>query len=129
MRLAGVALALLGIAGSMASQIAMGASWRADVDPDVRTELVTTGPFRVVRNPVLTATATTIVGLALMVPNVLGVTMMVLSLASMQIQVRLVEEPYLERLHATPTDTTRGTAASCPAWPPWCLRAIARDRA
>ena len=98
-RLAGVALVLLGIAGSVASQIAMGASWRADVDPDVRTELVTTGPFRLVRNPVLTATATTIVGLALMVPNVLGVILIVLSLVSMQIQVRLVEEPYLERVH------------------------------
>ena len=98
-RLAGVALVLLGVAGSVASQIAMGASWRADVDPDVRTELVTTGPFRLVRNPVLTATATTIVGLALMVPNVLGVVMVVLSVVSMQIQVRLVEEPYLERIH------------------------------
>ena len=76
--LAGVALVLLGIAGSVASQVAMGASWRADVDPDVGTELVTTGPFRLVRNPVLTATATTIVGLALMVPNVLGVIMVVL---------------------------------------------------
>ena len=99
LRFAGVALVLLGIAGTVASQIAMGASWRADVDPDVRTELVTTGPFRVVRNPVLTATAATLVGLALMVPNVLAVIMLVFSLVSMHIQVRLVEEPYLERVH------------------------------
>ncbi len=97
--LAGVALVLSGIAGTVASQIAMGASWRADVDPDVRTELVTTGPFRLVRNPVLTTTAATVVGLALMVPNALAATMLVLVLISMQIQVRLVEEPYLERVH------------------------------
>ncbi len=99
LRLGGVALVLLGIAGTVAAQVAMGASWRADVDPDVRTELVTTGPFRVVRNPVLTATAATLVGLALMVPNVLAVIMLVLSLVSIHIQVRLVEEPYLERVH------------------------------
>ena len=99
LRLAGVALVMLGIAGTVASQVAMGASWRADADPDVRMELVTTGPFRVVRNPVLTATAATLVGLALMVPNVLAVIMLVLSLVSMQIQVRLVEEPHMRRTH------------------------------
>jgi hypothetical protein len=33
-------------------------------DPDARTALVTTGPFRVVRNPTLTGTMLTAVGLA-----------------------------------------------------------------
>lgn len=77
----------------------MGESWRGDVDPEARTPLVTDGPFRLVRNPILTCTAATAVGLALMVPNILSVLMLAASVAGMQIQVRLVEEPYLERVH------------------------------
>lgn len=38
-------------------------------------------------------------GLALLVPNVLALAMLVAFLASLQIQVRLVEEPYLRRVH------------------------------
>ena len=119
LRLAGVALVLLGIAGTLISPVAMGASWRADVDPDLRTDLVTTGPYRLIRNPVLTSTATTIVGLALMVPNVLAVSMLVLCVVSMQIQVRRVEEPYLERVHG---DAYRRYAATTGRFLPWIGR-------
>jgi protein-S-isoprenylcysteine O-methyltransferase Ste14 len=96
---AGVALAIVGIAATLVAQWAMGPSWRGDVDPDVRTPLVTSGPFRFVRNPILTASAGTAIGLALLVPNVLSAAMLVAFLAAQQIQVRLVEEPYLQRVH------------------------------
>ena len=115
--LAGVALVLLGIAGSVASQVAMGASWRADVDPDVGTELVTTGPFRLVRNPVLTATASTILGLALMVPNVLGVIMVVLGPGFDADPGPLGRGavPEARPRRSLPTVTRGVPAASCPA--------------
>jgi protein-S-isoprenylcysteine O-methyltransferase Ste14 len=95
----GVVLVILGIAVTLMSQLAMGASWRADVDPEARTDLVTTGPFRFVRNPIFTGTATTAIGLALMVPNVLAVAMLIAFLTAWEIQVRLVEEPYLRSVH------------------------------
>ena len=95
----GGALVALGIVGTLVSQWAMGDAWRGDVDPEARTELVTTGPFRFVRNPIFTATAATAFGLALLVPNVLALGMLVAFLLSLQIQVRLVEEPYLRRVH------------------------------
>lgn len=95
----GVMLVVLGVVGTVLGQVAMGDSWRADVDPDARTDLVVTGPFQWVRNPIALCTATTIAGLALVVPNVLTAGMVVLSIASLQLQVRLVEEPYLERVH------------------------------
>jgi protein-S-isoprenylcysteine O-methyltransferase Ste14 len=98
-RAAGAVLAVLGIAATLAAQQAMGASWRPDVDPEVRTALVTTGPFRLVRNPILTATAATAVGLALLVPNLLAAAMLAAFVAAFQVQVRLVEEPYLQRVH------------------------------
>jgi protein-S-isoprenylcysteine O-methyltransferase Ste14 len=63
-RAAGVVLVVVGIAATLAAQLAMGASWRPDVDPTTRTALVTTGPFRLVRNPIFTATAATAAGLA-----------------------------------------------------------------
>jgi protein-S-isoprenylcysteine O-methyltransferase Ste14 len=92
---AGIVLFAFGIAGMLVAQSAMGDAWRGDVDPEARTELVTTGPFRYVRNPIFTATVVTAVGLTLLVPNVLALAMLV----SLQIQVRLVEEPYLRRVH------------------------------
>ena len=98
-RAAGVVLVVAGIAATLAAQGAMGASWRPDVDPTARTALVTSGPFRLVRNPIFTATAATAVGLALLVPNLVAAAMLVVFLAALQIQVRLVEEPYLHRVH------------------------------
>jgi protein-S-isoprenylcysteine O-methyltransferase Ste14 len=98
-RWTGFGLAVAGIGGTLAAQSAMGDSWRGDVDPDVRTPLVTTGPFNLVRNPILTCTLVTALGLALMVPNVFAVLMLAAFVVALQIQVRLVEEPYLERVH------------------------------
>ena len=98
-RWGGVLLVFLGIAITIGSQAAMGRSWRADVDPSARTALVTTGPFRLVRNPVFSGSAVTVVGLALVVPNVVSLLMLVAFLAGLEIQVRLVEEPYLLRIH------------------------------
>jgi len=99
-RWSGVVLVVLGIVITIGSQAAMGGSWRADVDPETRTELVTSGPFRLVRNPVFTGSAITVGGLALVVPNVVSLLMLVAFLTGLEIQVRLVEEPYLLRVHA-----------------------------
>jgi protein-S-isoprenylcysteine O-methyltransferase Ste14 len=85
--------------GTAHAQTALGASWRGDVDPDARTELVTTGPYRWVRNPIFSWTGATSIGIGLLVPNLLAVAMVAASLASHQVLVRLVEEPYLRRVH------------------------------
>ena len=118
-RAIGVALMLFGIAGTLVAQWAMGSSWRGDVDPDARTALVTTGPFRLVRNPILAATALTAFGLALMVPNIFAVAMLVAFVVAQQIQVRLVEEPYLLEVHG---DAYRRYAARTGRFVPWLGR-------
>lgn len=99
LRLAGVVTAVAGIAVTFAAQLWMGASWRIGVDEAERTQLVTTGPFRLVRNPIYTGGLVVVVALTLAVPNLLAVAGLVLVLAGIQIQVRLVEEPYLRRTH------------------------------
>lgn len=123
-RATGVILAVLGIAGTLAAQQAMGDSWRADVDPEARTTLVTSGPFQLVRNPILTATATTAVGLAMTVPNLLTGAMLVAFVAAWQVQVRLVEEPYLHRVHG---DAYVRYAARTGRFLPWLGRYRTRD--
>jgi len=65
----GVVLTAGGLAATLIAQVAMGASWRIGVDADERTELVTTGPFALVRNPIFAAMLPTSLGLVLMVPN------------------------------------------------------------
>ena len=47
----------------------VGDSWRIGADPQERTQLVTTGPFAHVRNPIFAAVLPTSLGLLLLVPN------------------------------------------------------------
>ncbi|MGA5191503.1 methyltransferase family protein [Streptomyces griseoincarnatus] len=97
---AGTAIAVLGIAATLIAQRAMGASWRVGVDPAERTALVREGPFAYVRNPIFTAMAITGLGLTLMVPNVLALVAFAALIIAVELQVRVVEEPYLTSMHA-----------------------------
>jgi protein-S-isoprenylcysteine O-methyltransferase Ste14 len=96
---AGVVLYALGLATIVLSQRWMGRSWRIGVDEHERTKLVTGGPFRLVRNPIYSGMILTSVGLALMVPSLLSLASVLLLIASLEVQTRLVEEPYLTRVH------------------------------
>lgn len=98
---AGVLLAIAGIVATFLTQVDMGTSWRIGVDAAERTELVTTGAFARVRNPIFTAMAATGLGLALMVPNVVALAGAALLLVALELQVRVVEEPYLHTTHGT----------------------------
>ena len=98
-RATGVAIFLVGLIGTLYAQIAMGESWRIGVDVDERTALVTTGPFAVVRNPIFAAMLPASLGLALLVPNAVALAGLAALWLALEIQVRLVEEPYLLRAH------------------------------
>ena len=74
-------------------------SWRTGVDDTQRSDLVTTGVFALVRNPVFTAMIIAIFGLVLLVPNAFSVSASVVLVGALEIQVRLVEEPYVARTH------------------------------
>ena len=96
---AGIVLFVLGLAATLAAQFAMGASWRIGVDHAERTELVTSGPFALSRNPIFAAMIPTSIGLALMVPSVVALVGVGALLLALELQVRVVEEPYLRRVH------------------------------
>lgn len=95
----GLAVAVVGFLATLAAQAGMGASWRIGVDADERTDLVTTGIFALVRNPIFTAMATALVGVVLLAPTVVTLAALVSLLVAVQLQVRVVEEPYLRRTH------------------------------
>ena len=95
----GLVLFGLGLAATLYAQLAMGESWRVGVDESERTDLVTGGPFAVVRNPIFAAMIPTSLGLSLMVPNVVAFIGFAALVLALEIQVRLVEEPYLRATH------------------------------
>jgi protein-S-isoprenylcysteine O-methyltransferase Ste14 len=98
--LGGAVLFVLGLPGIVISQEAMGSSWRIGVDPEERTELVTRGPFALVRNPIFSFLVLVQAGTFLLVPSVVALAGLALQVISVEMQVRLVEEPYLLRTHA-----------------------------
>jgi protein-S-isoprenylcysteine O-methyltransferase Ste14 len=96
---AGIVLAAGGLLGTVGAQLAMGDAWRIGVDPSERTGLVTDGPFSIARNPIYSSMVTFFVGIALLVPNVMTIAGAILLILSLELQTRLVEEPYLSRIH------------------------------
>jgi protein-S-isoprenylcysteine O-methyltransferase Ste14 len=95
----GVAVMLLGTSLAVVAQQQMGASWRVGVDDSARTDLVTTGAFAVVRNPIFSAMVLVFFGQAVATPTWLTLLLPVWLLIALEVQVRLVEEPYLLQAH------------------------------
>lgn len=96
---AGAALVLLGTAGAFVAQAHMRESWRIGVDPREVTQLVTDGWFRRVRNPIFSMMIVVSIGLALCCSTAFALVLPVLLVLSLELQVRLVEEPHLIRCH------------------------------
>lgn len=95
----GITLAVAGIAATLYAQNQMGDSWRIGVDNTETTSLVHTGVFGLVRNPIFTAMIVFAAGMTLIIPNPVAIASFVLLVATIELQVRIVEEPYLDRVH------------------------------
>lgn len=96
---AGLVVEAVGLIVLVVAQDGMGDAWRIGVDPGERTELVTTGLFALVRNPIFSAMVAAQVGAVVVAPNIVGLLALVALVVAVQLQVRVVEEPYLRRLH------------------------------
>ena len=105
----GIVVATAGITATVYAQLEMGDAWRIGVDEQETTTLVRTGVFGRVRNPIYTAMFTFGLGIALVTPNLVAFAGFVLLVATIELQVRRVEEPYLLRTHG---DTYRDYTAS-----------------
>lgn len=105
----GIAVATAGIAATVYAQLEMGDSWRIGVDEQEATTLVHTGVFGRVRNPIYTSMFAFGLGIALVTPNLVACAGFILLVATIELQVRRVEEPYLLRTHG---DAYRAYTAS-----------------
>jgi protein-S-isoprenylcysteine O-methyltransferase Ste14 len=104
-----LALALFGLGFTLLAQSGMGTSWRIGVNARERTTLVTSGLFAFVRNPIFTGMLTFAFGLAGLWLNVASLAAAVALFVAVELQVRLVEEPYLRATHGE-------------AWARWAAR-------
>jgi protein-S-isoprenylcysteine O-methyltransferase Ste14 len=95
----GLLLACLGIGITVLAQVQMGRSWRIGVDASEVTDLVQHGLFGLVRNPIFSGMLFATLGLALLVPSAFSAATWLLLAATIELQVRCVEEPYLAATH------------------------------
>jgi protein-S-isoprenylcysteine O-methyltransferase Ste14 len=96
---AGATLSVASVVLATAGQHHMGQAWRTSIDPDHPAPLVTTGPFRVVRNPTYTSLLANSLALGLLVPTPAALVAVLVCLSALQLQTRRVEEPHLSRVH------------------------------
>ena len=95
----GAVLLTMGTIGTLAAQLSMGESWRVGVDEGEETQLVTTGLFAWVRNPIFSFMGLSQLGLVLLIPIPVALLGAILSIVGVVLQVRFVEEPYLQETH------------------------------
>jgi len=98
-QITGTAIAGIGVAATVYAQLDMGDSWRIGVNKSETTTLVRSGVFKWVRNPIFTAMMIFGLGFALMTPNLLALIGFALLVLTIELQVRVVEEPYLMTTH------------------------------
>lgn len=104
----GLVLALIGCGATLRAQQTMGKDWRIGVNENDTTDLVRAGIFTVVRNPIFTAMLITAAGLTLLAPNPFALFAVLVLFVAIELQVRLVEEPYLARTHGAAYDAYTG---------------------
>ncbi len=94
----GFVLLLIALVWVLIAQVHMQKSWRIGIDEDVKTELVQTGLFKISRNPIFLGMRVMLLGLFLIIPNAITLTILITGEMLIQTQVRL-EEEFLTRSH------------------------------
>ncbi|HXE31553.1 MAG TPA: isoprenylcysteine carboxylmethyltransferase family protein [Terriglobales bacterium] len=94
-RLAAVVITVVGLAGAIWSRRTLGRNWSSDVTRKQGHELIQTGPYRLVRNPIYTSMLLMLLGSGLLVDRVRGLVAVALALAGFWLKIRQ-EESYMQ---------------------------------
>lgn len=94
----GIVLTVVSLVFTNYAQNAMGNSWRIGIDKEVKTQLVTIGPFALVRNPIFLGMIVTLIGIFFLIPTYFMAFLFTLSYLLINIQTRL-EEEHLLKIH------------------------------
>jgi protein-S-isoprenylcysteine O-methyltransferase Ste14 len=92
----GILLTVVSLAFTTYAQNVMGNSWRIGIDEEVKTQLITIGPFAYVRNPIFLGMIVTLIGIFLLIPTYFMAFLFILSYLLINIQTRLEEEHLLK---------------------------------
>lgn len=113
----GLVLGIFGISISVYSQYQMGREWRIGVDENENTDLVKHGIYAYIRNPIYTGVAVFCAGLVLLNPGLLMMIACGSVCISIELHVRLVEEPHLQRMHGIRFSEYKATTGRyLPSW-------------
>lgn len=96
-RYAGLVLSVIGTVFFSVTVVSMRDSWRAGISSSDETSLVTSGIFRISRNPAFLGFDLVYLGLALMFFNVWLLAVSMLAIVMLHLQIVCVEEPFLRR--------------------------------
>ena len=96
--MAGLALVVLGYAGTLWCYVAMGATWRIGINTKEKTILVSHGPYRWVRHPIYGLQVVMLAGAALLLPTVLSFVILLMHYLCALIKAG-DEEKYLTGVH------------------------------
>jgi protein-S-isoprenylcysteine O-methyltransferase Ste14 len=91
----GLALIAAGVGLVVLAQREMGRAWRVGIPTREKPHLVTTGAFRLSRNPAFLGMLVAAAGIALAIPHALSLAVLAATFVALSVQVRL-EEAYLE---------------------------------
>ena len=91
----GYLLYVAGLVLVLVAQHQMGSAWRIGVDPTEKTQLIKTGLFRYIRNPIYTGLFIGGIGLLMTSPSYPLLIGLLLGYIAVELFVRKVEEPYL----------------------------------
>lgn len=94
----GFVLGLIGLSFCLYAQLKMGASWRVGIDEKVKTQLITTGLYGLIRNPTYLGLFLLNIGVWLIWPTWTIFLLNILFILFLEIQVRC-EEDYLLSTH------------------------------
>ena len=92
--LIGIALLVLALIWVLVAQLQMGDSWRICIDEESKSALVQHGLFGVSRNPIFLGMLVMLLGLLLLLPTAVTLTVTTLGIVLIHVQVRL-EEAFL----------------------------------
>lgn len=94
----GFTVGIIGLCLCLYAQVKMGQSWRVGIDENIKTDLITTGLYKIIRNPTYLGLFILNIGLWLIWPTWTIFILNVLFIYTLEILVRC-EEDYLEKVY------------------------------